>query len=184
MMHKSILIFIFCTTSFALFAQQTLHIYGGQDHDQYLGCLNCNKYDSKSIWNSNGNYGSKYNSNSIWNSYGKYGGAYSSYSPFNAYSTYPPVIVDDGGNFYGYFTVNKYKDKRSDMKLVLTICEYWKIIGDNVSDWYDKLFNGQNTELYWSPFNTIKNASEFESHLTWHLRYFFSTEARPVFNEK
>ena len=69
---------------------QTLYIYGGEDHDVFLGKLNASKYDSKSIWNE----------------YGTYGSAYSSYSPFNSYASYPPVIVDEEGNFYGYFTVN------------------------------------------------------------------------------
>lgn len=60
---------------------QTLHLYGGPNHDVYLGCLNCNNYDSNSIWNTYGNYGSVYNSNSIWNKYGTYGSEYNSYSP-------------------------------------------------------------------------------------------------------
>lgn len=69
---------------------QTLHIYGGQNQDEYLGCLNCNNYDKNSIWNEYGTYGSEYNSNSPWNSYG----------------SNPPVIVDKDGEFYVYFTVN------------------------------------------------------------------------------
>ena len=46
---------------------QTLHLYGGKNNDEYLGCLNCDKFNSNSIWNAFGNYGSKFNSNSIWN---------------------------------------------------------------------------------------------------------------------
>jgi len=60
---------------------QTLHLYGGENNKQYLGCLNCNNYDSDSIWNEYGTYGSSYNSNSIWNEYGTYGNKYNSYSP-------------------------------------------------------------------------------------------------------
>ena len=82
-----------------------LHIWGS-DHDVFLGCLNSNKYDSKSIWNEYGTYGSKYNSKSIWNEYGTYGSSYSAYSPWNDYASYPPVIVDEEGNFYGYLTIN------------------------------------------------------------------------------
>lgn len=70
---------------------QTLHLYGGPNHDVYLGCLNCNNYDSNSIWNTYGNYGSVYNSNSIWNKYGTYGSEYNSYSPWNSYTTTNPL---------------------------------------------------------------------------------------------
>ncbi len=36
---------------------QTLHLYGGSDQDDYLGCLNCSNYDKNSIWNTYGAYG-------------------------------------------------------------------------------------------------------------------------------
>lgn len=38
---------------------QTLLIYGGSDHDVFLGKLNADCYDSESIWNEYGTYGSK-----------------------------------------------------------------------------------------------------------------------------
>lgn len=123
------------------FGQTALHLYGGKEHDVYLGCLNCDKYSPNSIWNSYGDYGSKYNIKSIWNSYGIYGSQYSNTSPFNSYATEPPVIVDKDGGFYGYFTVNSYKDKRADFSLVLTIYRYYDLMRDDVSKWYDKLFN-------------------------------------------
>lgn len=120
--------------------QVALQLYGGEDHDVYLGCLNCDKYNSNSIWNAYGTFGSKYNSNSIWNSYGKFGGKYSSNSPFNTYASNPPVVVDKEGNFYGYFTVNKYNSKRSDSQLSLTIYNFWETIKEDVTDWYEKIF--------------------------------------------
>jgi len=120
---------------------QTLHIYGGNNHDVYLGCLNCNKYDSNSIWNRHGTYGSKYNSNSIWNRHGNYGGAYSDNSPFNRYASHPPVIVDKSGNFYGYLTVNTMASKRANSNLANVIYKYYEKIRDDVSEWYDIIFN-------------------------------------------
>ncbi|MDX9906548.1 MAG: hypothetical protein RBS55_08195 [Bacteroidales bacterium] len=120
---------------------QILHLFGGSDHNVYLGCLNCNKYDANSIWNTYGTYGSKYNINSIWNAYGTYGSKYNLYCPWNQYSSDPPVVVDKEGNFYGYFTVNKFKYNRADFELALTIYEYYDLIRDDVSKWYDKLFN-------------------------------------------
>jgi len=120
--------------------QKPLHIYGGKDHEIYLGCLNCNKYDVSSIWNEYATYGSKYNSKSIWNEYGTYGGEYSSYSPFNSYSNAPPIIVDKEGNSYGYLTTNADKSDRANFSLAITICKNWKEIKDDVSSWYDKIF--------------------------------------------
>mgnify|MGYP001666944880 FL=1 len=138
---KRILFFIVCCIfSMHCIFSQTLYIYGGEDHDVFLDKLNASKYDSKSIWNEYGTYGSEYNANSIWNEYGTYGSAYSSYSPFNSYASYPPVIVDEEGNFYGYFTVNKYKSKRANFDLVNIICEYYESIREDVDEWYDKIF--------------------------------------------
>jgi hypothetical protein len=113
-------IFITATSSFS----QTLHLYGGKNHDVYLGCLNCDAY----------------NSNSIWNEYGTYGSKYNTYSPWNAYSSEPPVVVDKDGNFYGYFTVNKYNSKQADFELALTIYSNYDLIMDDVSKWYEKIF--------------------------------------------
>lgn len=130
-------IFITATISFG----QTLHLYGGKNHDVYLGCLNCDAYNSNSIWNEYGTYGSKYNTNSIWNAYGTYGSKYNTYSPWNAYSSEPPVIVDKDGNFYGYFTANKYNPQQADFELALTIYKYYDLIMDDVSKWYEKIFD-------------------------------------------
>jgi hypothetical protein len=120
---------------------QTLHIYGGRDHDVYLGCLNCNSFNSNSIWNEYGTYGSSYNTNSIWNSFGTYGSEFSNYSPFSTYASYPPVIVDKEGDFYGYFTVNTLKAKRANFDLVNTIYKYYEEIQKDVSKWYKLIFD-------------------------------------------
>lgn len=121
--------------------QKALHIYGGQNHDVYLGCLNCNDIDRNSIWNDIGTYGSNISSNSIWNDIGTYGSDISSYSPFNSLASYPPAIADKDGNFYGYLTANELKSKRVDFKLALIICKYYKDISKDVSGWYKKIFN-------------------------------------------
>lgn len=58
---KRILFFIVCCIfSMHCIFSQTLYIYGGEDHDVFLGKLNASKYDSKSIWNEYGTYGSEY----------------------------------------------------------------------------------------------------------------------------
>ena len=86
-----------------------LHLYS-YDSKEYLGKLVTDKYDSDSIWNEYGTYGSKYQTNSIWNEYGDYGGKYSNTSAFNEYATEPPKVIDNKGNFVGYLTTNEYMD--------------------------------------------------------------------------
>ena len=119
---------------------QTLHLYGGVSHNIYLGCLNCSKHDSNLIWNKYGDYGDKYSSTSIWNKYGSYGDKYSDGSPWNNYANNPPVVVDKSGNFYGYLTVNRYKDKRANFSLAIILYENHESIREDVSEWYEKIF--------------------------------------------
>ena len=130
------LLTFFCGTVYA----QTLHLYGGIFHDVYLGCLNCDRYDSDSVWNRYGNYGSKYNTNSIWNRYGNYGDQYSNTSPWYKYASYPPIVVDKQGNFYVYFTIGTYQDKRAEFQLVLILYKYHEEIREDVSKWYELIF--------------------------------------------
>lgn len=107
-----------------LSAMDKIMIFGGSNHDVYLGCLNCSEYDSDSVLNEYSSYGSEYSSNSIFNEYSQYGGEYSSYSPCNEYATYPPVIVDENGNFFGYLTVNEFKSKAIKDNNILNWLKY------------------------------------------------------------
>lgn len=126
--------------SFSLMPSTILYIYGGNNEEDYLGKLNANKYDSESIWNEYGKYGNKYNTKCIWNAYGTYGSEYRSYSPFNDYASFPPVLRDIKGNFYGYFTSNKYKTNRANYGIVDIICENYEAIRDDITGWHDKIF--------------------------------------------
>lgn len=78
------------------------------DDGQFLGKLTLNQYDSESISNTYGSYGSLYSSTSIKNPYSHYGSPYSSLSPFNQYSSTPPIIYIRGRK-YGYLSKNRYK---------------------------------------------------------------------------
>ncbi len=91
-------------------AKFPLHLYSN-DGKTYLGKLTTNKYDSDSISNTYGSYGSKYSRTSIFNEYGTYGSKYNSQSAFNEYATSPPIIVDSNGDFIAYLTANEYKAK-------------------------------------------------------------------------
>jgi hypothetical protein len=124
----------------SIFHAQTLHLYGGSDQDQYLGCLNCDTFDKNSIWNSYGEYGNVFSSKSIWNASSNYGSSYSTYSPWSSYASYPPAIVDQDGNFFGYLTLNTYKSERSELELAQILCRYHESIKKDLSGWYDKLF--------------------------------------------
>lgn len=80
--------------SFTTQAEEALMLYGGDGHKQFLGCLNCSKYDGNALCNKYGQSGSKYSSESIWNKYGNFGSKYSNFSPWNKYSASAPIIVD------------------------------------------------------------------------------------------
>lgn len=88
--------------AFTAKAQGTLKIYGGKNHDQFLGCLNCDGETSNSIWNQFTDYGSTHNAKSIWNIQGIYGSVTSDFSPYNAKAKYPPQVVDGTGKSVGY----------------------------------------------------------------------------------
>jgi len=100
----------------AFSAQAELSLFGGSGHDEYLGCFDCSKYSAESICNKHGSYGSKHSAESIWNRHGTFGSKHSADSPWNKYSTSNsvPVLVDKEGNFYGYLTINKYRDEAVD----------------------------------------------------------------------
>lgn len=80
-------------------------IVAQDDERTYLGKIT-NGYDSESIFNEYGSYGSEYSSSSIWNKYATFGSEYSSYSPFNKYTSTPPMIIKNR-NIIGYLSANK-----------------------------------------------------------------------------
>jgi hypothetical protein len=133
-----IILFFILLLSMPVFSQ-SLMLFGGRNHDVFLGYLNHNQYESDSIWNQYGNFGSKYNSDSIWNQYGTYGSRYSSDSPFNPYAQNPPVIVDPDGNFYGYFTLNRSKNP-TRIEWILWVLENHDWIRDNRREAYSMIF--------------------------------------------
>lgn len=74
----------------------------------YIGEHNNNPYDSNSIANPYGQYGSPYSSDSVNNSYGQYGSRYSSKSARNPYATDAPKLYDQNGNYRGKLSANRY----------------------------------------------------------------------------
>jgi hypothetical protein len=93
-------------------AGRKIMLFGGRNHDVYLGCLSCSETAGDSILNSFSNYGSSFNSNSIFNSFGAYGSRFAPTSACNQFAIYPPVVVDNRGAYYGELTKNEFRLKR------------------------------------------------------------------------
>lgn len=89
-----------------------LLIFGGEDHDEFVGCLNCNKFDPQSVQNDFGTYGNPFSDKSIKNHFSSYGNPYSPFSACGEFASTPPVVVDENGAFYGELTRNKSRPKR------------------------------------------------------------------------
>lgn len=120
----STLLVVGLTTSLAAqSATPALLLFGGSNHETFLGCLNCGRYDAASICNKYGDFGSRFNNKSIWNRYGDFGSRYSDSSPWNKYASNPPIIVDQQGNSYGYFTSNRTKTSRTTIKPLLVFLD-------------------------------------------------------------
>jgi hypothetical protein len=85
-----------------------LMIYGGKQHDVYLGCLNCEASEPESVFNEFGAYGSRYSPYSLWNALTPYGSVSSYMSPRNPQASDPPIVRDQDGRFQGYLTINNH----------------------------------------------------------------------------
>ena len=82
-MKKIYLVFVFLISfSSSCFGYERLYANDGT----YLGTNNPNQYDSQSVFNQYGKYGSQYSSNSINNPYSQYGSQYSNNSVNNQYA--------------------------------------------------------------------------------------------------
>lgn len=114
---------IVATTIYAIFAQD----------NTFLGLINTNPYDSDSVCNAYGTYGSKYSSSSIWDKYASYGSDYASYSAFNEYTSTPPIIYSYDGSTLTplyYLTTNTIKLPRIDS---FSLMAYLMSEGCNIS---------------------------------------------------
>jgi hypothetical protein len=93
------------------YAEKKIMLFGGSNHDVYLGCFNCSDIASDSIHNEIGKYGSDISATSIFNNISQYGSDISQYSPCNNIASKPPILVDEDGRFYGYLTLNDINPK-------------------------------------------------------------------------
>lgn len=127
---NKIFVAIIILTPIRLWANDLL-LYGGDNHDVFLGCLNCDKTNPLSVCGDYNDFGNRYGEKSIWNNYGSYGSRYDDTSPWNTYAGNPPVIVDKNGNFYGYFSSNKYQHKRTEIDYLIVFLDRSDWVLDN-----------------------------------------------------
>jgi hypothetical protein len=90
---------------------------------QFLGEISSNSYNSQSICNSYGTFGSDYSAKSIWSEYGQYGSEYSNMSAYSQYAKYPPHIMV-GNQVVAFVTRNSSFENRVDPAILkAAICE-------------------------------------------------------------
>jgi hypothetical protein len=125
-----LLVFVTLVPSATPQAPKALLLFGGQDHKDFLGCLNCVDSSPASVCNGFGKYGSTFNTDSIWNSFGRYGSSFSEYSPWNSFTDKAPIIVDRDGKSYGYFSVNAFHHDRTRIKWLVVVLDFYDKEGD------------------------------------------------------
>lgn len=119
----ALLVLVTCTPAQA--QDVALLLFDAETHRQFAGCLNCNRYDSGSVCNRYGAYGSRYSDTSIWNRYGDFGSRYEDSSPWNRYGE-GLIVVDPDGNLYGHFSLNRYAQYgQSRIPLVQSILQLY-----------------------------------------------------------
>jgi hypothetical protein len=88
-------------------AGSELLVFGGNGHHVFLGCLSCSKYETDSVFNTYGTYGSRLSPESLLNPHSDYGSRDSPHGACSPYATDPPVVADRAGRHYGRLTMNK-----------------------------------------------------------------------------
>ncbi len=123
---KNILLGLMLTLALPASANDLCQIVSGsvviaQDgKNTYLGKI-ANSFDSESIFNEFGTYGSEFSSDSIWNEFATFGSEFSSYSPFNEFTSTPPMIIRNN-EVIGYLSANKSIQASVSPNLLKALC--------------------------------------------------------------
>lgn len=95
-----------------------------QDASQtFLGKASTNRYETDSITNSFGTYGSSFSASSIRNQFSSFGSTFSTYSAYNSFATRPPILYRISGGQYvaqAYLTKNTLLFPRVDPDDLIT----------------------------------------------------------------
>jgi len=127
-------------------ANPKLMIFGGENHETYLGCLNCSSAAADSIFNKSGRYrncasmalgGDNLFCRLPFSEFGNTTPINKHFSACNSNASDPPVLVDEEGRYFGRFSVaevfghtdsvcrdtpqNRFRSKEA-CKLITTIC--------------------------------------------------------------
>jgi hypothetical protein len=86
----------------------------------YLGKVSSNQFESESICNEFGTYGSEFASKSVRNEFGTYGSPFASQSAYNEFTSTPPRIIYQGG-VVGYLTKNEFLRGALDPDLLFAL---------------------------------------------------------------
>lgn len=125
-MPKIFLSIVFVLFSSFTFANELCQLVSGsviiaQDgKNTYLGKIT-NSFDSDSIFNEFGTYGSEFNNKSIWNEFSTFGSEFSNYSPFNQFTSTPPMIIKNN-RIIGYLTANETMANSVSPNLIKALC--------------------------------------------------------------
>ena len=76
---RALLVFSLLLAGSTAAKAEKLMIFGGENHRDYLGCLNCNEFSPDSIWNQFGRYGNPFGHN-LFNPFSPYRNPFSQYS--------------------------------------------------------------------------------------------------------
>mgnify|MGYP000418681330 CR=1 FL=1 len=109
-------------------------LYGGKHHSVFLGCLNCSRFDSRSVWNKLSPYGSEFDGATIWNKTGDYGSPHKPLSPWHPHSFDGPVVKDSEGKSYGTFTRNVHDEKRTKVESLLWLLENYDYLASHLDE--------------------------------------------------
>lgn len=74
----------------------------------YLGCWTCSRFDTESIHNDFGPYGSRFSSTSIRNPFSQYGGEFRTGSACNPFTYSAPYMLRGDGILVGRLSVNEF----------------------------------------------------------------------------
>lgn len=103
--------------------QQQYLIYAGPLHRDYIGCLNCDQFDTNSVWDGYGALGWG-NAFSDASHFAAYRAPHGRYSACDAFAADPPILIDRSLNHYGTLSIStKRADSICGSHGVKSICE-------------------------------------------------------------
>ena len=112
--------------SFPSFLDNFSHLDGSSylmaQDGEYIGEISSNQFDSESICNDFGKFGSEFSNTSIRNEFGPYGSEFRTYSAYNPFTSSPPLILFNDyrdGIHLGYLTKNDFLYESLDPDLLL-----------------------------------------------------------------